>query len=251
MLPIHDDNPSGKTPYVTYALIALNVLVFGYQLLLGDAALTRFYQAFAVVPKDLVAAWQGQGPAAAYLPLLTSMFLHGGLMHLGGNMLFLYIFGDNVEDKMGHVAYLAFYLLAGVAASLAHVWSGPASPLPSLGASGAIGGVLGAYIVVHPFARVTTLVFLGFFITTLRVPAWVFLGVWFALQSLQGLADLGAQTTANSGGTAWWAHIGGFLFGLAAGATLWARDQRVRAQLNARYGGGTGYQDIRKISGRR
>jgi membrane associated rhomboid family serine protease len=223
MLPIHDDNPSGRTPWVTYGLIAANVLVFLYQLSLGDQALTRFFYTFAVVPKELVADF---GRAAAgrpvglldFAPLFTSMFMHGGWMHLGGNMLFLYIFGDNVEDRLGHASYLSFYVLCGLAASLAHAWSGPASTLPSLGASGAIGGVLGAYIVLHPAARVTTLVFLGFLVTTLRVPAFVFLGVWFLMQSVQGLASLGAPSTAAEGGVAWWAHIGGFLVGMVGGA---------------------------------
>lgn len=223
MLPIHDDNPSGRTPWVTYALIAANVLVFLYQLSLGEQGLTRFFYTFAVVPKELFADFGrlsgGQGVGVLdFAPLLTSMFMHGGWMHLGGNMLFLYIFGDNVEDRLGHASYLSFYLLCGVAASLAHAWSGPGSALPSLGASGAIGGVLGAYIVLHPAARVTTLVFLGFLITTLRVPAFIFLGIWFLMQSIQGLAALGAPSTAAQGGTAWWAHIGGFAVGMIGGA---------------------------------
>jgi len=249
MLPLHDDNPTGRTPWVTYALIALNVLVFGYQLMLPDAGLAGFYATFAVVPKELfqdfalLQAGRPVGPLDM-APLLTSMFLHGGLMHVGGNMLFLYIFGDNVEDRLGHGLYLAFYLIAGVAASLAHAWSGPGSVLPSLGASGAIGGVLGAYIVLHPQARVTTLVFLGVLITTVRVPAFVFLGIWFAIQSLQGLADLGAQTTATEGGTAWWAHIGGFVFGMGVGAM--ARLLPGRRDLAVGRA-----DDIRRISNRR
>ena len=223
MLPIHDENPSGRTPWVTYALIAANVLVFLYQLSLGEQGLARFFYTFAVVPKELFAdfgrlAGPGNVGLLDFAPLLTSMFMHGGWMHLGGNMLFLYIFGDNVEDRFGHAGYLFFYVLCGVAASLAHAWSGPGSALPSLGASGAIGGVLGAYILLHPQARVTTLVFLGFVMTTMRIPAFVFLGIWFLLQSVQGLLALGAPSTAAEGGTAWWAHIGGFVVGMAGGA---------------------------------
>ena len=223
MLPIHDENPSGRTPYVTYALIAANILVFLYQLSLSDPALKSFFYAYAVVPKELFADFgrlQGGKPVGAsdFIPLLTAMFMHGGWMHLGGNMLFLYIFGDNIEERLGHGMYLLFYVIAGVIASLAHVWSGPGSTLPSLGASGAIGGVLGAYILLHPKARITTLVFLGFLITTLRIPAMLFLGIWFAMQSLQGLAGLASVETAGEGGTAWWAHIGGFLAGMVVGA---------------------------------
>ena len=161
-----------------------------------------------------------------FAPLLTSMFMHGGWLHLGGNMLFLFIFGDNVEDRLGHAQYLLFYLLGGLIASLAHAWSGPASPIPSLGASGAIGAVLGAYIVLYPHARITTLAFLGFLITTLRVPALLFLGVWFLMQSFQGIAALGVPSTTASGGTAWWAHIGGFVFGLVGGAIVRMLPQR-------------------------
>lgn len=223
MLPIHDDNPRQHgLPWVTYTLIAINVLVFLYQLSLGNQGLERFFYEFAVVPKaffeNFEALRSGKDVAfIAFAPLLTSMFMHGGWLHLGGNMLFLYIFGDNVEDRLGHLPYLAFYLFAGVVASLAHALSAPGSPVPSLGASGAIGGVLGAYIVLHPGARVTTLVILGFFITTLRLPAMLYLGIWFLMQSLQGLVALNAPSTAAAGGTAWWAHIGGFLAGVPVG----------------------------------
>ncbi|MFP5501007.1 MAG: rhomboid family intramembrane serine protease [Candidatus Sericytochromatia bacterium] len=222
MIPLHDENPRHLTPFVTWALIAANVLVFIYQLTLGEQGLTQFYYAYAVVPSemtgDLGALVAGNpAPAQDYLPLLTSMFMHGGFMHLIGNMLFLHVFGDNIEDRLGHGAYLTFYLLGGLAASLAHAYSAPASQIPSLGASGAIGAVLGAYIVLHPTARITTLAVLGFFITTFRLPAIVYLGIWFVLQAFSGLASLGSTTAAESGGVAWWAHIGGFLFGVLVG----------------------------------
>lgn len=222
MLPLRDDNPSGTTPIVTYTLIAMNVVVFLYQLTLGQAGLQRFFYAYALVPRELFhdvhAVQTGHAVAVTdFLPLITNMFMHGGWLHLGGNMLFLYIFGDNVEDRLGHFKYLAFYLVGGIIASLAHAWSSPGSAIPSLGASGAIGAVLGAYIVLYPQARVTTLAFLGFLITTLRIPAIVFLGIWFVMQSLNGLASLGPASAAT-GGTAWWAHIGGFVFGVIVGA---------------------------------
>ncbi|MDB5096256.1 MAG: putative rane protein [Cyanobacteria bacterium RYN_339] len=221
MLPLRDDNPSSSTPYVTYFLIAANVMVFVYELMLGGRGLQGFLLDYGVVPQlmsqDLVAVEHGDmHHLAGLVPLFTNIFMHGGWLHLGGNMLFLYIFGDNVEDRMGHVPYLAFYLLAGIAASLTHVWSNPASSLPSLGASGAIGGVLGAYIVLFPKARIMTLATLGFFMTTLEIPAIFFLGIWFVMQSIQGLASLGAHT-AQTGGTAYWAHIGGFAVGFLGG----------------------------------
>lgn len=224
MIPLRDENPSSTTPWVNYALIAINVLVFLYELSLGQHALYHFMQSYAVVPTHLLGAAQqlehGRAvPPGAFLPVITSMFMHAGWLHIGGNMLFLWIFGDNVEDRMGHLPYACFYLLAGILASIAQALSAPMSTLPSLGASGAIGGVLGAYILLYPAARVFTLIFLGIFITTARIPAWVFLGIWFVLQSVQGLATLGAAT-ANQGGVAFWAHIGGFLFGLAVGAVL-------------------------------
>lgn len=222
MIPLHDENPRHLTPFVTWALIAANVAVFIYQLTLGEG-LNQFFYAYAVVPSDLTADLgalvSGQAaPAGEYLPLLTSMFMHGGFMHLIGNMLFLHVFGDNIEDRLGHGGFLTFYLLAGLVASLAHAYSAPASQIPSLGASGAIGGVLGAYIVLHPKARITTLAILGFFITTFRLPAVVYLGIWFALQAFSGVASLGVKSAVESGGVAWWAHIGGFLAGVLVGA---------------------------------
>jgi membrane associated rhomboid family serine protease len=225
MLPLYDDNPSRSRPWVTYALIVINVLVFLYQISLPDAALAHFVYEYAVVPKaffrDLHAVEHGRVAAVqGLLPLFTNMFMHGGWLHLGGNMLFLYIFGDNVEDRMGHARYLGFYLTAGLIASLAHAWSAPGSTLPSLGASGAISGVLGAYAMLFPYAQVQTLITLGFFFTFRRIPAWVFLAVWFVLQSFQGLASLGVHSTATTGGTAWWAHIGGFVFGIVVGVLL-------------------------------
>jgi membrane associated rhomboid family serine protease len=148
--------------------------------------------------------------------ILVSMFLHGGWAHLLGNMLYLWIFGDNVEDRLGHLKYLVFYLACGWAATLAHAWANPQSAMPAIGASGAIAGVLGAYLVIFPRARVLTLIPLGFFLRLTELPAVIVLGLWFVLQLFSGVASLGART-AEAGGVAWWAHIGGFAVGLAVG----------------------------------
>lgn len=217
MIPLHDENPRYSTPFVTWTLIALNVLVFIYQLSLSEQALTAFFYEYAVVPKELLGPGLAKAPPAEYLTLFTSMFMHGGWMHLIGNMLFLHVFGDNIEDRMGHGSFLTFYLFAGLVAALAQAWSAPGSGIPSLGASGAIGGVLGAYIVLHPKARITTLAILGFFITTFKLPAMVYLGIWFVMQALSGFASLGVTSAEDVGGVAWWAHIGGFLAGVAVG----------------------------------
>lgn len=208
MFPIRDHNPSGCTPYVTYALMAANILVFmAYWPLFNDPrALHDFFLDWAVVP--VLVTHEG-----AYGSLLTSMFLHGGWLHLGGNMLFLYIFGDNLEDEMGHLGYLFFYLAAGLGAALAQVLAAPLSQVPTVGASGAIAGVMGGYLLLYPRARVDVLIIFFFFVRILAIPAWLMLGLWFALQLISGLgADAGA------GGVAYWAHAGGFVIGL--GLTL-------------------------------
>jgi membrane associated rhomboid family serine protease len=205
---------------INVTLIVVNVLAFLYQLMLGPQ-LNHFLRQYAVIPwlyfHD-VAATAGGGlreitPVDLTVPLVTSMFLHGGWMHLGGNMLYLWIFGDNVEDRMGHGRYLVFYLACGVSASLAHIWSNPASRVPSLGASGAIAGVLGAYFLLYPKARVVALLPLGFFTQLVHLPALFFLGWWFVQQFFYGLLSLGVQS-AQTGGVAWWAHIGGFVAGV-------------------------------------
>lgn len=219
MIPLHDDIPSPRVPVVNYALIAINVLVFLYELSLGPG-LDAFFRDWAVVPRDLTLAWQqlqhGVIVVDAWLTVLTAMFLHGGWLHLGGNMLSLWIFGDNVEGRLGHAGYLVFYLVAGILATALQVFVGPMGTLPSLGASGAIAGVLGFYLVLFPDAQVLTLVPIGFFLTTIRISAWLFLVLWFGLQAIQGVAAL-APHQADVGGVAWWAHIGGFVFGLAIG----------------------------------
>jgi membrane associated rhomboid family serine protease len=206
MIPLKDDTPSSTYPYVTVAFIVINVLVFLYQISLGYSGMNYFIYTTAAIPYEITHLVDTGPPAVVALPftLLTAMFVHGGLLHLGGNMLFLWIFGDNVEDSMGHVKFVVFYLLTGLLASAAHVFAAPNSTLPMIGASGAIAGVLGAYFVLFPRANVKTLVFLFVFVTIIQVPAVFFLGLWFLFQLL---------SSGSGGGIAWYAHIGGFLAG--------------------------------------
>jgi membrane associated rhomboid family serine protease len=206
MMPLTDDNRGRQSaPVVTWVLIAINVVVFLYELMLSDQDLNRFLTDFGVIPQEIS---NGEG----YLGLITSMFLHGGWLHLIGNMLFLWVFGDNVEDVMGHGRYLGFYLLAGIAAGLLQVVTNTASVSPLIGASGAISGLLAAYLVCFPNGRIVTLVTLGIFITTILVPAWLMIGYWIVLQVIQGSLSFGID--ADTGGVAWFAHIGGFVAGL-------------------------------------
>ena len=213
MFPIRDHNPSGRTPYVTYALIAANVVIFlGYWLVLPtEEALNWFFFRFGLVP---AAVTSGQGWAG----FLTSMFLHGGWMHLFGNMLFLYIFGDNLEDLMGHVGFLVFYLAAGLAAAAGQVLADPWSPLPMVGASGAIAGVMGGYLLLFPRAKVDVLIIFVIFFRIFPIPAWIMLGLWFGLQIISGLS-----APSDMGGVAYWAHSGGFLAGLVLTLPFWLR----------------------------
>lgn len=221
MVPLHDNNPTRITPYVTYALIAINILVFLYQLSLSPQELEQFFRTYAIVPRDLTASF-GRANVGEMLPelmtLFTSQFLHGGFLHLGGNMLFLFIFGNNIEEQLGRIKYIIFYLACGALAGLAQWFFSPDSNIPALGASGAIAGVLGAYILRFPKAQILTLVPLGFFITTFRIPAIFFLGFWFVQQAFYGIASLQATTNVGEvGGVAYWAHAGGFVFGAILG----------------------------------
>jgi membrane associated rhomboid family serine protease len=219
MFPISDDNPTRTTPYVTYGLIAVNVLVFLYETTLPSGLLAQFLQSGAVVPVELTQSFEGVMVRPGQLPewatLITSQFLHGGWLHLLGNMLFLWIFGNNVEDVLGHVKYLVFYLLCGVLAALTQWFFYPTSVVPSLGASGAIAGVMGAYIVRFPLVSILTIVS----IFPLRVPAFAFLGIWFVQQAFYSFASLNVTTNIGmqNGGIAYWAHAGGFLFGAILG----------------------------------
>ena len=231
MIPLHDDNPTRIRPLVTVALIVLCVLAFLWQISLGEVDQRRLVAGLGLIPVVLLG--QAELPpllelVPAELTVVTSMFLHGGWMHLIGNMLYLWIFGNNIEDAMGHWRFVLFYLLCGAAAALAQVLQDPASATPMIGASGAIAGVLGAYLLLYPRARVLVLVFLGFFVTTLRLPALLVLGFWFVLQFFNAVVAGEA-----GGGVAWWAHIGGFVAGL--GLILLFRDRRV-ALLGGRRG---------------
>jgi membrane associated rhomboid family serine protease len=224
MFPLDDDNPTRLTPYVTYGLILVNLGIFVYELTLSDRALSLFFDQWAVVPLQLSASWLGQpyaGTAGAppeWGTLISSQFLHGGIMHLAGNMLFLWIFGNNVEDKLGHIRFLLFYLLCGILAGLSQWFFSQTSTVPSLGASGAIAGVMGAYIVRFPRAAVKTLIPLGIFPLITTIPAIYYLGIWFLQQAFYGFATLAPTNVGMSGGgIAYWAHAGGFVFGAILG----------------------------------
>jgi membrane associated rhomboid family serine protease len=213
MFPISDDNPRGITPYVTWSLIGGCVLVFLWQVSLGTQEGERAIFEFGMIPARLF-GYAEISPALDVVPAwattLTSMFMHGGWLHLGLNMLFLWIFGDNVEESMGHVRYLIFYLLCGIAAALAQAIVHPGSTIPMVGASGAISGVLGAYVLLHPRATVRVLIVLGIFVTMAHLPAMIVLGIWFLTQILSG-----ALAPTGQPGVAFWAHIGGFVAGMA------------------------------------
>lgn len=215
MIPIRDKNPTRRFPIVNVILIAVNVVVFFYEVSLGGK-LEFLFSRFAVIPTHIVLALQSPTiHVASFFPLITSLFLHGGWVHLLGNMLYLWVFGDNVEDKLGRGRYIVFYLMCGLSASLLHVYVDPTSALPTVGASGAISGVLGAYLLLFPKARVVTLIPIFFFIQIAELPALAVLGLWFVMQFFNGIASLG-MNSAGMGGVAWWAHIGGF----AAGCVL-------------------------------
>jgi membrane associated rhomboid family serine protease len=215
MFPIRDNVPSRSFPVVTVALIAANTAVFLYEVALGSRGLAGFISHNALIPDQVTVHFSeaASAPREVFLPFFTAMFLHGGWLHLIGNMWYLWIFGDNVEDRLGHVKFLVFYVLCGLLGNVAHYALNTASTLPALGASGAIAGVLGAYVVSYPGARILVLLPIFFFIQFVELPALVVLGFWFVLQFLSGAASVAA--TGESGGTAWWAHIGGFLGGMA------------------------------------
>ncbi|MGH7818533.1 MAG: rhomboid family intramembrane serine protease [Candidatus Binatia bacterium] len=215
MIPIRDNVPSATFPFVTWTLIAVNVAVFGYEAQLGGAV-ERFFDEFGLVP---VRFHSSDDALARWLPVFTSMFLHGGLAHLVGNMLYLHIFGDNVEDRMGHGRFLGFYVFCGLVAALAQTLLFPTSRLPMVGASGAIAGVTGAYFVNFPTARVLTVVPIFFYVQVFYVPAIVFLLLWFVMQLAYGAAAIGVEG-ADAGGVAWWAHVGGFVAGMILGRLL-------------------------------
>ena len=211
MIPLKDENPGQTFPLMTLSLIALNIIVFLYQLFLPLHAQQAFVMTYGMVPAELLgSARRFHGDIPSGLTLITSQFLHGGILHLAGNMLYLWIFGNNIEDVLGKFRFLFFYLLCGVLAALAHLVLNPFSDVPMIGASGAIAGVLGAYLVTFPGARVLVLVFIFFFVTTMRISAFWVLAFWFLMQLFYAAGSVGG------GGTniAYMAHIGGFLAGL-------------------------------------
>jgi membrane associated rhomboid family serine protease len=219
MFPLRDVIPSRTFPGVVIAIVVLNALAFLYELGLTDRELSQFVQVWGLVPGRF-----------SGVSMMTSMFLHGGWMHFIGNMWFLWIFGDNVEDRMGHGRFVVFYLLSGIIAALAHTWSAPTSLVPTIGASGAVAGVMGAYFVMYPQSRILTLVFIVFFVQIVEVPAVLFLGLWFLLQLVSGVGtSLLPAGAGMSGGIAFWAHVAGF----AAGALLilgFRRPERARVE---------------------
>lgn len=225
MIPLRDNIPAYRTPVVTVGLIAMNVLVYLNQAMLPSRGAAQFIHLYGLIPLEI-----SRGdllvphPVPLYATLFTSMFVHGGLFHLGGNMLYLWIFGDNVEDRMGRFKFLVFYLLSGLGAAVAQIWADPASKIPMIGASGAISGVLGAYLFLFPRARVLTLIPLGFFFRVAEIPALVVLGFWIIVQVLNGVMTLGAQV----GGVAWLAHVGGFVAGLVMVIPFTGRRGRLR-----------------------
>ncbi|WP_022702722.1 rhomboid family intramembrane serine protease [Pseudorhodobacter ferrugineus] len=226
MFPIRDHNPSGRVPYVTYGLILFNIGIFAsyWWAIPDEAVLSMFFVDWGVVPRNVLA---GTG----WETLFTSMFLHAGFMHLAGNMLFLWIFGDNLEDVLGHVRYLGFYLLSGLAAAGLQVFADPSSGVPMVGASGAIAGVMGGYLLLFPRAKVDILIIIVIFFRIFPIPAWVMLGVWFAMQLFSGFS-----TPGDGGGVAYWAHAGGFIAGMLmmvpvllglGGTAFWSRTHGV------------------------
>lgn len=219
MLPFKDDNPTETFPYLTVAFIVLNVAAFVYEVVVGVD-----YAAFSygALPAALMGRPAEPQPVHPAVTVLTSMFLHGGVVHLLGNMLYLWIFGNNIEDRLGPVRFVLFYLLGGLVAVYAHALTSPGSSVPMVGASGAIAAVLGAYLVLYPHAKVHTLVFLGFYVEVVRLPALIVIGFWAIIQFISGLT---VATQAAGGGTAWFAHIGGFVFGVAA-IRLFVRNTR-------------------------
>jgi len=223
MIPIKDDNPTRRVPVLTLAVLLANLAVFFYAKLLGHTGFEVFTARLGLIPFEVSHATDAISPTPVplYLTAITSMFMHGGWLHLGGNMLYLWIFGNNIEDVLGHLRFLLFYLFCGVLATAAHVFSAPDSTVPLVGASGAIAGVLGAYLAAFPGARVHVLVFLFFFVHVVRIPALLALGMWFVVQLVNASADAGG----TGGGVAWYAHIAGFVAGYLI---MWRRKRRLR-----------------------
>jgi membrane associated rhomboid family serine protease len=207
MIPLKDDIPRSTFPFITIAIILINIIVFVYQLSIGDWGERLFIVRAGAIPYEISHLRDLHPPNLVPIPftIFTALFIHGGIAHLAGNMIYLWIFGDNIEDRLGHLRFLLFYLIAGMIATLAHVLLAPASHTPMIGASGAIAGILGAYLILFPRATVSTLIFLFIFIDIVKIPALVFLVLWFAFQLM---------SSGHGGNIAWYAHIGGFIAGV-------------------------------------
>ncbi len=234
MIPLHDDNPTRSFPLVTWLIVAINVVVYILQILSPRGPHPGLVE-YAMIPLEVVTGRQVPPYAPVHPPWLTiftSMFMHGGLLHIGSNMLYLAIFGNNVEDRLGHFRFLIFYLACGFLAAVAHILSAPFSPVPTLGASGAVAGVLGAYFLLYPHAHVTCLVFLFFFVTTIQLPAVIVLGFWIIGQILSASSGAGMQV---GGGIAYWAHIGGFFAGMLLISVMAPSRASARRRYDRRY----------------
>ncbi len=222
MIPFKDENPTRTFPFFTITIIVLNVLVFFVELFYASDLKALVYK-YGAVPRNLL-SMNDNRQIPAVLTIFTSMFMHGGFLHISGNMLYLWIFGNNIEDRLGHFRFLLFYMLSGVVAVYSNAIASPASQVPMIGASGAISGILGAYLLLYPRTRVHTLIFFGFFIQIVRVPALIVIGLWGVIQVISGIMSKGQGA---QGGVAWFAHIGGFLFGLLT-IYLWVPEKRRR-----------------------
>lgn len=217
MIPYKDENPTESFPFVTIGLIVLNCLVYLYELSLGNR-LVDFFYSYGAVPSEVI---RFKSPHS----LLSSMFIHGGVLHLAGNMLYLWIFGNNIEDRLGHMRFVVFYILSGIIATYGHALSAPSSDIPMVGASGAVSAILGAYMLLYPTAKVHTLIFFGFFVQVVRVPAVIIIGFWVIIQFLNALIT---KTAGAPSSVAWFAHIGGFLFGLLS-IKIWLPGRKRRS----------------------
>ena len=243
MIPLRDANPVRRTPIITIGIIVACIVAFAYRLGAesdgGEAGIERLFFTYGLVPAELLAEWEAGRPFGdETLAVITSMFLHVNLLHIAGNLLYLWIFGNNIEDRFGRIAFVAFYLIGGVAAAAAQIAIDPESRVPMIGASGAVSAVLGAYIVLFPRARILSLVFLGFFYQLIEVPALVVLGLWFVLQLVDGIGSLGVA--GAEGGVAFFAHIGGFVAGVVMGVLFrgWLRGRGLRSERS--YGASVG-----------
>ena len=222
MIPFKDDNPTSIFPYVTISLIVLNCVAFIWELT-SPLGIQKIAYYFGAIPENLT-SFQTTQPVHPVITIFTSMFLHGGFFHIGGNMLYLWIFGNNIEDALGHLRFLIFYLFSGVFAAYAHAITNTESIIPMIGASGAVSGILGAYLLLFPHAKVYTILFFGFFWQIVRIPAIIIIGFWVVIQIINGIVSKG---TLNQGGVAWFAHIGGFLAGILT-IKLWLPKIRYR-----------------------